>query len=224
MTFTADNLLFYSAVATDGGAANLSAQETSDVLGNEIATITNAERISGTIKYKKQFLHNANDEDWAAVVVYLSSKTAYSPNTDISFALTGTKSRLTTASALSGTATVTATGYIFPDTDLREEVATGEMIFNAEDTAATAVYIDQITASFIKTRVAYAGATGSGKTLMVAPATMASFISPETASDVTAPTAAVLAGKSLGIWKRYQVWDGCPAYANDTFAITVATR
>lgn len=220
MTLRAENFAFYRSVATDGGDIDISSPETTSVVGNEIATITNAERTAGVIKYTKQFLKSTNDVDWEPVVVYLSSKTACAPNTEISFALTGTKSRISTASALSGSATVTATGYIYPSVDLREEVATGEKIFNSDDGVAYAVFIDEITSTYIKTRTAYAGTSGTGKTLMVAPGTMAEFRAPESSADITAPTTIVLAGKTRGIWKRYQVWDGCPAYSNDSFTVT----
>jgi hypothetical protein len=219
MTLDAANFKFYASVSTLGGGINLSSPQTTGVVGNEFSTITNAERATGTIKYRKQFIKNENAEDWTSVKVFFKYKTTNAPNTEVLFAISGSKSMLTTASTLSGSATVTATGYFFTSVDLRGEVATGEMAYNAEDSLSKAVFIEEITSTYIRTRTPYTGATGESKQLMVAPATMANFIGPISKDDSTSPLIDLLAGGTVAIWKSYLVWNGCPAYSNDAFTL-----
>lgn len=213
-------LKFYAAVATLGGGPDFSAEQTSGQIGNEISKITVDERTVGSIRYAKQFLRNENADAWANVNVYLTSRTQISPNTDISFALTGTKSMLETASVLSGTAVFTATGWITTSTDLTQEVNVGEMVFNSTaDDISKSKRISAIGASYIQLEGGYTGTATTG-TISVAPATSALFISPTYSDDPTSPTIDVPAMGVCGVWKRYQVWDGCPQFTNDWFTLT----
>lgn len=214
------NLVFYAAESADGGAIDLSSPQTSAVLGEEFSKVSIAERSTGTVRYAKQFILNSNGEDWTNVKVYLSSLTSLSPNTGAAFALTGSKSRLETASLLSGTATLTATGWVETSVDLREEVATGEQIFNGSDLLSNAVRIADMSSTWIRLDGPYTGTVGDAVELMVAPALTAQFISPTSADASSSPTTHICAGRTRGIWKQYQVWETCPAFSNDTFAVT----
>ncbi len=220
MSVDVSNLKFYASVSTLGGGPDLSRQQTSGQIGNEISKITVAERATGTTRYVKQFLRNENTDEWANIKVYLSSRTQYSPNTDISFALTGTKSMLETASVLSGSATFTATGWITTSMDLTQEVNVGEMVYNSSsDEISKARRISSMGASYIQLDAAYIGTLGSGS-ISVAPATTALFISPMYNDDPASPTVTIPASGTCGVWKRYIVWDGCPQFTNDWFTLT----
>lgn len=215
------NLKFYAAASPLGGDIDLSAEQTSAVIGNEIARITATERTQGTEKYVKQFLRNENAEDWEDVRVYLSSRTQLTPNTTISIAITGTKSMLQTASALSGSATVTATGWFATSSDLRQEIKPGERVYNStNDTLAQAQRVYEVGQTYIKLESGYSGTAGAGKTLAVAPATMALFISPTSVEDITSPIIDIPSMGVCGVWKRYIVLGGCPQFSNDWFTTT----
>lgn len=221
MTIDVNSLKFYAAVATAGGSIDLSNEETSGVVGNEISKITSSERSTGTTRYVKQFLRNENGDVWAGVRVYLSARTQLSPKTDIAFALTGTKSMLESASTLSGTGTVTATGWISTTADLRQELFPGEMIYNStNDTLQQAQRVESVGSSYIKLEAGYYGTLGSGVGLSVAPATMALFISPVSIDDPVSPLVDIQSMGICGVWKRYLVWDGCPQFTNDWFTLT----
>lgn len=209
---------FYAAVASDGGGINLSALQTSSVVGNEISEITTAERTAGAYRYVKQFVLNENAGSFGPFKVYLSSQTQYSPNTNIAFAISGSKSRIQTASALSGTAVFTATGYITTSNDLRQEVASGEKIYNStNDSALFGVEVLEVASNYIQLSAGYAGTYGSGKAVSVCPATTLTFISPMSASDVVCPVITLEQAEALAIWKRYEVVGGCPQFENDWF-------
>lgn len=219
MTLDPDYIGFYGSIDTDGGAIDPSKPQSSGVVGEEFSRISIAERQTGTIRYAKQFVKNDNDEDWEDVKPYIQYQTSLAPNTGAAFALTGSKSRLSTASALSGTATLTATGWIETSVDLREEVATGEMLFNATDSVAKAVRISDMSDRWIQLEGAYTGTTGSAVQLMVAPAITSQFISPTSVDSPSAPITIILARKTRGIWKQYTVWDNCPPFSNDWFTV-----
>lgn len=214
-------LKFYAPASTLGGEINLASLQTSSLVGNEISSISTLERSTGTMRYVKQFLRNESPDAFGLCKVYLSARTQYSPNTGIAFALSGSKSRLTTASALSGTAVITATGYITTSSDLRLEVACGERVFNSTDDLVTySVEVSEVASTYIQLNAAYIGTIGAGKTISVAPATMSTFISPVSADDPVSPSVSIATLDSIGVWKRYEVFAGCPAFENDWFTLT----
>lgn len=220
MSVDPSNLRFYAATMSTGGAIDLAHLQTSSVLGNEIATILKSEREIGAIKYVKQFLKNENADPWGPLKVYLSDLTLYIPDTGISFTLAGSKSRYDQPATLSGTAVFTATTLITTSADLTSEVMAGESVFNSTDDAATkCIPILEVASTHIVLSSAYAGTAGSGKSISVAPATMFTFIAPTNADSALAPTITLLAGGVVGTWKRYEVKENCPPFANDAFSI-----
>lgn len=215
-----DNIKFYAAVSADGGDIDLSNEQTSGVVGNEISTISARDLSTGTVRYSKQFVRNENAVDWNGVRAYISPFTARFPNTSISISLAGTKSKLRESVELSGSATVTATGYFQTSADLSQEVRPGERVYNSDDDlASVAGVITSVAPSYIQIAPPYLGTTGSGKQLSVAPATMNVFV------DVTDPLSEValhidVASSSYtGVWKKYTVGEGCPAFSNDWFSL-----
>jgi hypothetical protein len=212
---------FYAAVATDGGGIDFSSQQTSSVVGNEIARITASERRDGIIKYVKQYVVNENAETWGPVAVYLSSLPIMAPNVEVAIALTGSKSRLSTASTLTGTATFAFGTTIFTSDDLTSEVRAGESVFNSDDDdASKSAVISSVTATTIVLETAYLGTAGSGKGIAVCPATYLQFRSPvQYDYDMESPTLAPLS--PVGIWKQYRVLPACPPYSLDGFTLKI---
>lgn len=212
---------FYAAVATDGGDIDLSSQQTSSITGNEISRITASERRDGTTKYAKQYVMNENAETWGPVGVYLSALPLMTPNVEVAIALTGTKSRLSTASTLTGTATFAFGTTIFTSDDLTSEVRAGESVFNSDDDdASKSAVISSVTATTIVLETAYLGTAGSGKGIAVCPATYLQFRSPvQYDYDMESPTLAPLS--PVGIWKQYRVYSACPPYSIDGFTLKI---
>lgn len=211
---------FYAAVATDGGDINPSALQTSSVVGNEISEITTAERSTGTVRYVKQYIVNENSSSFGPFKVYLDSQSQYTPNTGVGFAITGSKSRSQTASTLTGTAVFTATGYLTTSSDLREEVAIGEKVYNStDDSAVFGVEILEVASTYIQLSAGYAGTYGSGKGISVCPASSLTYISPVSSSDPLCPILTLGQNEKVGIWKCYEVFMGCPQFENDWFTL-----
>jgi hypothetical protein len=83
MTITASSYIFYQATswvyaATGGGTINTSGTITTNTLSNIFATVTNAERVSGTTLYRKIFMKNEDSVELPTAKAYIS---ASSPST-----------------------------------------------------------------------------------------------------------------------------------------------
>lgn len=214
------NIRFYASMYPSGGDIDPSKPQISAIIGNEISRISRAERKNGTIRYAKQFVRNENDMEWGPLNVYFSNLTQYSPNTSVSFALTGTKSTIDVCVELSGVATVTASGHFSTSVDLRNEVKAGEQIFNSsDDTISKATKIKEVASTYIQLERAYIGTLGANKTLSVCPATMSQFVAPTSHTDELSPEITIGIMEYVGMWKRYEVFEECPPFSNDWFTI-----
>lgn len=213
------SLHFYRAASTLGGGIGTELM-VSSVMGNEFDRVTASELAAGITKYSKQFLKNDNTSDWSGIVVYFSTLDITN-KVLVGMCLAGNKSRLDASVPLSGTATVTASGYITTSTDLRLEVGPGEVIFNStDDTLADAVTIAVVAATYLTLRSPYLATWGSGKTLSVGPASQSYYVYPRSLTDsVCPPPISIPAGGAMGVWKRLIVSPGCAAFSNETFTL-----
>lgn len=211
---------FYRSVATDGGGIGTELM-VSSLMDNEFQKISTSDRANGIILYSKQFIKNTNPADWENVLVFFKSLTTKQPYTTITMCLSGSKSKLYDSVELSGTATVTASGYFETSVDLRPEIGVGEWVYNStDDPVSFAIRVSEVTPTYIQLHLPYAGTMGTAKKLSVAPATYSSYAYP-TAKDhpLISPPVTIPTGGAIAVWKRYEVVAGCPQYANDWFTI-----
>lgn len=226
MAFDTALLKFYPpANATDpasagyGGAADTTATQTSGVQNNEFTNITNDQRISGVIDYRKQFLRNENAESMTDVRAWISSNTP-SPDDTIEICQAGTLSLLG-ATALLETATYYESATILTfQIDMNFRVRPGEWVYsvtndpsmaNARCVSSVATYKVTLTASF-------GSATTGDDVIGVCPATMFTF-SPATSKYYGMYVGAIPATTACGMWKRRTVTAGAGGYVGN--AVTV---
>lgn len=201
-------------VATYGGAPNTSVTQVTATKNNEFRDITNAERATGLVDYRKQFIHNSNDSDWIGVVAWISENTS-SPDDTFDICQAGTLSLLG-ATALLGTATFeTETVLIFPEVILRA-VRPGEWIYDVvNDPSMSNRRMVSTVASYSATvATAFGGATAGSFSIGVCPATMFTFSAPASKS-AGFYIGDIGVGDSAGVWKRRTSDPDATAYENN---------
>ncbi|MCK4822572.1 hypothetical protein KA005_42805, partial [bacterium] len=152
----------------------------SGALNNIFDDISDAERVSGDVDYRKIYVKNTNIDTWAAVKAWISKFTE-SEDDEITILRGGIKSTESTPTVLTGTATVgdfrSVTGI---GTSFLTQLAQGEKIYNSSDDAeGDAIEIGSIEDDTHLTLLSnYGGTAGSGKTLSVAGIDECNFVSP----------------------------------------------
>lgn len=221
MSVELDKLIFYSSESSDGGGPDFTSPQSSGSSPKEFKTITRDDMVLGATIYVKQYLRNENTYPWLNVAVYISQSPSRAPNTHVSFCISGSKSKTSGPATLSGTATVTATGYIETSLDLRAEIRPGDKIFNStDDTSAFSARVVSVSSNAIVVDPPYAGTIGTGKEISVVASPDLEFIYPASINSPSTPIIDLEAGEYCGIWKRYTVFEGCPPFSADTFSIT----
>ena len=228
MSFEEKYILFFQSafwIESDdhGGDIDLANEiSLSKIAENIFDNVSDAERVSGDTDYRKIFVRNENEETWAAVKAWIAQFTL-STDDEISVLLGGTKSKLSTPIALTGTATFAlTTAIVGVGTKFLSELAVGEKIYNAtDDVEGTAKAIASIEDdTHLTLSVAYAGTTGAAKTANVTGIDQCTFVSPDakTHGDVLV-IGDLVKNAYYGIWIKRVVNAASSGYSNNQFAL-----
>lgn len=201
-------------VATYGGAPNTSITQVTATKNNEFRDITNAERQTGLIDYRKQFINNGNDSDWMGVVAWISENTP-SPDDTFDICQAGTLSLLG-ATVLLGVATFESeTAMLFPD-DIYRAVRPGEWIYDIvnDPSMGNRRMVSTVASYSVTVATAFGGATAGSFSIGVCPATMFTFTAP-TSKSTGFYIGDIGVGESVGMWKRRTSNPDATAYENN---------
>lgn len=231
MTIDNSKLIFYAPVnATDpassgyGGDINTTATQTTAVKNNEFTNVTNSQRLSGLVDYRKQFLRNENDEAIEGMLVWISSNT---PSTDdtIDICQAGTLSVLgATASVGVATYYESATILTFQDLDT-SAVRPGEWVYSVtfDASMASAREVTAVATNKITIASAFGSATTGDDVIAVCPATMFTYSAPATKGEAF-EVGTIPATTAMGVWKRRTVNAGSLGYTNNTVTVKWETE
>lgn len=231
MTINVSLLKFYPPVnATDpassgyGGDANIAATQTSGQLGNEFRDVTNEERISGLIDYRKQFLRNENADTWESVKVWVSQNTL-APDDTVDICQAGTLSLLGATSLLGAASYVTTATVLNFAFDPHLAVRPGEWVYSVTNdaTMASPKEVATVTNSTVVLVEAFGTSTADPDTIAICPATMFTFSSPASKS-VGKFVGDVASNNAVGVWKRRTVSPNAAGYTNNSFIVTWESR
>ena len=216
-------LKFYAPMnATDpasaeyGGDVNTSAQMTTDVIDNEFDYVTNAERISGLIDYRKQFIRNENSESWEAVKLYISPNTTATMDT-VDICQAGTLSLLGATALLSSATYQTATVLVV-ESDLTLSIRPGEWVYSVvnDGSMASAKEVLSVSSTTVTLTASFGTSTEGTDVIAVCPATMFTYAAPN--SNVTGYSVGTIpASASAGVWKRRTVQPNATGQSNNSF-------
>lgn len=229
MAIDIDLLKFYAPIETNPATVNYgqepsTVEMTSGVLGNEFDNVTNTERESGLVDYRKQFLKNGNADTWEGVTVWIASNTPCEDDT-IEICGAGVLSMVGESSLVDTASYITATIVAIPDTSLWNSVAPGEHVYDDDNDSSMAnsrqvlsVVTDATGQYLITMAASFGGATDSTFTLGVTPATMFTYI--EAASKASGIVVGdIPGGEYSGVWKRRTVTAGAKGYSNNTVTL-----
>jgi hypothetical protein len=225
MTINFDLLKFYPPInATDpassgyGGDADTTATMTTGVANNEFDDISNSERISGKIDYRKQFIRNENADEWEQVVLYVAQNTPSEDDT-IDICQAGTLSCLGT-SVLIGTADFESDTIITFATPATFAVRPGEKVFDytSDPDMGDPQTVATIVGNSIHLASPFSGATGSAHDIYVCPATMFDYSAPASLSGGMW-VGSIPGNAHIGVWKRRTSDAGAAGYTNNSVII-----
>ena len=211
MTLDTDLLKFYgpsnwdSSLSNYGGDISLASLMTSSVSQNEFPNVTNAQRETGLIDYRKQFIRNENADSWVQVCVFLYPNTTSLDDT-IDICQAGSYSQLNATVVLGSATFTTATIMQFQFPVIRA-VRPGEKIYNitTDPTGANARVISSVSvASTVTILTAFGGATTGTNQIVIRPAIEFTYSAP--ATTTTALSVGSITGNTYtGLWKRRTV-------------------
>lgn len=206
-------------VATYGGAPATSVTQVSATKNNEFRDITNAERATGIVDYRKQFIYNGNDSAWLGVVAWISENTP-SPDDTFDICQAGTLSLLG-ATAMVGVATFESnTSLIFPD-PITRAIRPGEWIYDIinDPDMSDRRMVSTVATYSVGVATAFGGATSGNFSIGVCPATLFTFSAPATKSSGFY-IGNIEAGECAGVWKRRTSNPNATAYDNNYAIVT----
>lgn len=199
-----------------GGDIDLTAEMTSDVINNEFDDVSSAERVSGLIDYRKQFLRNENADTWENIKVYISPNTPATMDI-IEICQAGTLSVLG-ATVLLGTATYESATVLVFESDVTYAVSPGEWVYSVmNDSAISAAATVASVSGFNVTLSASFGSSTTGEDVIgVCPATMFSYSAPSSIGDGLL-VGSVASNQCRGVWKRRTVDADATGQSNNSF-------
>lgn len=231
MSIDVSKIKFYAPInSTDpasagyGGDVNTTATQTSGTLNNEFDDVTNDERISGLVDYRKQFIRNENADSWEEVKVWVASNTP-APDDTIDICQAGTLSLLGATALLgSGTYVESATIVTFAS-DILFAVRPGEWVYSVtyDGTILQSRQVATVSQYKVTLASAFGSSTAGTDVIAVCPATMFTFSAPASKADGLV-IGTIPATTAVGIWKRRTVTAGAAGYANDTFTVRWESR
>lgn len=226
MAFDTALLKFYPPVnASDpastgyGGDTSTTATQTTGTQNNEFTNVTNDQRISGLVDYRKQFLRNENAESMADVRTWITSNTP-SPDDTIAICQAGTLSLLG-ATVLLETATYYESATILTfQIDPTFRVRPGEWIYSVTNdaTMANARCVSSVASYKVTLTASFGSSTTGDDVIGVCPATMFTFSSPASKGDAFY-IGTIPATTACGMWKRRTVTAGAGGYVGNAFTV-----
>jgi hypothetical protein len=230
VTLVRDNLKWYRSIeytegASHGGAIDTSSLIVSASAENIFDNVSDDERESGDVEYRKIYLRNENTDDYANIKGFISQLTT-EENTEIEILAGGSTSlQGEDSAALSGTFTFAASTEVICSVDISKECRPGEKIFNSTDdtnTAAKAISAISADGLTITLASAYAGTAGSSKAAKIAPITGCTFVSPLSAGSGDALVLGTLGeNESIAVWIKRTVTAAGDGSNSDSFKIKV---
>lgn len=230
MALLSENLIFCgpanSTPATQGygGGPNSTASMTSGILQNEFLNVTDQQRREGDTDYRKQFIWNNNDENWAGVLLWISENTPASGDS-VSICGGGVLSKLGEAASIGVATHMTDTVIKVEFSGEGSPTCYGEHVFNASEDSDMAshrkvisVATESVGVYMIEIESAFGVSTTWEFTLSVTPATMFSYAEPST-KDSAIPLGNIHAGEFAGVWKKRIIESGADGYTNNGFSI-----
>ncbi len=197
---------------TYGGAPATLSEMTSDVDGNEFADVTNEQRISGLIDYRKQYLYNKNTDPWVGIKAWISENTP-SEDDEITVCGAGRYSMLNTATSITTIPATHLSNTIIqiPSVVPINAVAPGEHVFDWDNDPSmenhrevVSVATDGSSNTLVTISASFGSATGTEFYLGITPATMFTYAEHASkASGIYFET--IEAGGCAGVWKRREV-------------------
>lgn len=229
MAIDIDLLKFYAPIETNPATVNYgqgpsTVEMTSGVLGNEFDNVTNTERESGFVDYRKQFLKNGNADTWEGVTVWIASNTPCEDDV-IEICGAGRGSMLGQEGYICTATHLTDTCIKLPATVMFNPVAPGEHIFDTDHDTDMASHRKVISVStdesgnyLVEIESAFGTPTGAEFSLSVTAATMFTYIEAAT-KGAGVLVGDIPGGEHMGVWKRRTVTASALGYSNN--AVTV---
>jgi len=165
-----------------GGGIDLEARILSETKNNVFRNVTEWERDTGLVDYRKIYFRNENEREYRDIRGFIRENTP-AINDEIAICAAGTRSRVGVPTLLSGTATFEAGSTTVATTaDLRGDVVPGELVFNStDDSQDAAVPIAVVTAGSIVLAEPYPGTGGAGRAISVAGLDRCAYVQPDAA-------------------------------------------
>jgi hypothetical protein len=212
-----------------GGAVDTAAAITTNTMNNVFPNVTNAQRVTGLVDYRKVFFRNENADTYTNVKGWIQANTP-ATNDAVWILLGGSKSTTSTPVQLTQTKVVftnASSAVTGVGTSFLTELAPGEKIYNGtDDTEAAGVAILSIESDTALTLAAGYGGTSSGANATqgyVAGIDQCTFVQPDSAAHGSALVLGSLAqNASKAIWvKRVVDAGGLDGYDSNSFTLRV---
>lgn len=231
MSIDINKIKFYAPVDSDypddgwyGGEADTTATQTSGVINNEFGDVTNEERISGLIDYRKQFIVNENVDEWEDVVVWISENTIC-PDDAIDICQAGSLSRIGDVEYLGVASYLESATILVFESDVNWDIRPGEWVYSYTFDAnmerpREVVSVSQET---VVISSAFETPTNQEDVIFVCPATMFTYTRPESKDDAL-KVGTLTASTAAGVWKRRTINPNASGYSNNSFTIRWESR